>query len=175
VPSSGASVCLSPWLRPQTPARRGPASTGPDPGHRARCPHLPSPPHPPFRRKLDTATVIVRPGQGLSVDARARPRRHPRPLPPGRHHLRRLHSDRLGRRGRVGRGVLRPGRYPAPARRPRADRGCGAVARGRRLMLPAPRVARAVHDFGWVFWEFREFAAIRRSAGVVHSVVRAID
>ena len=33
----------------------------------------------------------------------------------------------------------------------------------------------AVHDFGWVLWEFREFAAIRRSAGVVLSVVMAID
>jgi hypothetical protein len=33
----------------------------------------------------------------------------------------------------------------------------------------------AVHDFGRVLWEFREFAAIRRSAGVVPSVVSAID
>ena len=33
----------------------------------------------------------------------------------------------------------------------------------------------AVHDFGWVLWEFREFAAICRSAGVVLSVVMAID
>lgn len=32
----------------------------------------------------------------------------------------------------------------------------------------------AVHDFGWGLWEFREFAAIRRSAGVVLSVVIAI-
>jgi hypothetical protein len=32
-----------------------------------------------------------------------------------------------------------------------------------------------VHDFGWVLWEFREFAAVRRSEGVVLSVVMAID
>jgi hypothetical protein len=33
----------------------------------------------------------------------------------------------------------------------------------------------AVRDFGWVLLEFREFAAVRRSAGVVLSVVMAID
>jgi hypothetical protein len=36
-------------------------------------------------------------------------------------------------------------------------------------------LAGAVHDFGWLLWEFREFAAIRRLAGVVHSVVMTID
>lgn len=33
----------------------------------------------------------------------------------------------------------------------------------------------AVHDFGRALWEFREFAAIRPSAGAVLSVVMAID
>jgi hypothetical protein len=33
----------------------------------------------------------------------------------------------------------------------------------------------AVHDFGWVLWEFRELAAICRSPRIVLSVVMAID
>src|SRR5262249_7479555 len=37
-PSSGASVCLSPSLRPRTPANGRPASTGPNRWHRAPCP-----------------------------------------------------------------------------------------------------------------------------------------
>ena len=144
---SGASVCLSPGPAPRhrlTAGRHQAAptqGTGPRPHSQTSSTTLPP--------QLDTATVIVRTGQGLSVDARARHRRHPRPLPPGRHHLRLLHSDRPGRRGRVGRGVLRPGRYPAPARRPARIEAVVLSPVAGALCFRLRELPGAVHDFGW--------------------------
>src|SRR5262245_23487741 len=80
VPSSGASVCPSLWLRHRTPADRGPAATGPslgtlstlttrastarprpstgsDPGHRV---HLPRLARPSLHRQPGATTMIAR-------------------------------------------------------------------------------------------------------------------